>query len=209
MRVKRILLLASMALTLGAFAGPAVASAVHVKDEGKEVVDKTFELTSTQTVGGVSDKTKFEALGSGIECVMHITVTINATTIKVTSYTITTNTCVYFNNPYSNCEIESDNPTPATFTVGVDAAKFTITAGTIHMNLKTRLGAPESCFTTQNDITFKNVTMTPNNVNSISSLTLGGEVRFDTDLNPNPGVKAIMAGTFSVVGADAGTYEIA
>ncbi len=78
MRVKKILLLASMVLALGVFAGPAVALGAHVKDAGKEVHDKTFELTSTTTnVGGnhVFDKTEFEALGSGFECVVHATIT--------------------------------------------------------------------------------------------------------------------------------------
>ncbi len=209
MRVKKILLLASMTLALAAFAGPAVASAVHVKDAGKEVHDKTFELTSTQTGGGVFDKTKFEALGSGIECVVHATITVDTTTIKFTSYTITTSTCTSFGNPYVNCEIESDNPTPATFAVAVDAEKFTITAGTIHQAYKTKAGALEPCFTTQNDMTFKKVTLTPNNVNAISALTLGGEVRIDNVLSPTVGQKATLVGTLEVVGADAGTYEIA
>ncbi len=211
MRVKRILLLGGMALALAAFAGPAVASGAEIKDEGQGVNDKEIELRSTPTVlgeGVVYDKTRFEALGSGVECVMHATVTIDGATIKVTSFTITTSTCASFGNPYSNCEIETDEPTPATFAVAVDAGNFTITAGTIHQTYKTKAGAPE-CFTKQNDITFKNVTMTPNKVKAIGTVALGGEVRIDTALSPNPGSKATLVGTLQVVGPDAGTYEIA
>ncbi len=210
MSTKKIMLLGSMALALVALAVPASASAVHVTDQGKEVHNKTFELTSTTTAGGVVDKTKFEALGSGIECVIHVVVKVDTTTITVQSFTVTTSTCASFGNPYSNCEIETDEPTPATFAVSVDATQFTITAGKIDGNLKTKPGAPEPCFTTQNDITVgsKGVTMTPDSVSAIKVLTLGGELRVDTALNPNPGSKATAVGALEVVGADAGTYEI-
>ncbi len=211
MSIKKILLLGSMALALAAFAAPTVASAAEIKDAGKQVHDETFELTSTTTnVGGnhVFDKTKFEALGSGIECVVHATVTVDTATVHVTSFTITTSTCTSFGNPYSNCEVESDNPT-VPFPVTVDAEKFTMTSGTIDGALKTKAGAPEACFTTTNNITIKNVTLTPNNTKAISSLALGGELRVDTALNPSPGSKATAVGTLQVVGAAAGTYEIA
>jgi hypothetical protein len=85
MRIRRSLLLASMAIAIVA-AAPALASGAEVKMGGAQ--EKNAVITATGTIG-------FNTLGSWFQCTAHgqINGEGSATTGRVTTFQITTNTC--------------------------------------------------------------------------------------------------------------------
>lgn len=191
--MKKILLLASMALAAIAFAVPAGASASSLRYEGAPIEEhREVELTG---------QARFEFLGTGIRCTVHTRLTTedgtHATTV-VKTFEITTETCEGFGFQYSGCEVETDKVDGLPWTVAIDPTKLTISSGTI-------TGTLSNCFTKRNDITGGTISATVDNTSAIHSVTLSGGFNVDTDSETIP---AVARGTLEVVGEDSGKYSI-
>jgi hypothetical protein len=98
MSIKKIALLASMALAAMAVVGTASAAAE---------TPKLYDLEHTEVE--LKGAARFQALGSGIECEVHATLTHGSGegTPLVASLEITTSTCAGYGKIYKECEVES------------------------------------------------------------------------------------------------------
>src|SRR5262245_44681883 len=116
--------------------------AAEIKDKGSPVSDATVKLTG---------KTKFQALGSGIECLAHVTVTGGGSKGEVTTAELTTSSCLGFGTPYKNCNVASavaTTPWPGS----VISTGFTSGSGVIDATLGSVSG--KTCFTKKNIISW-------------------------------------------------------
>ncbi len=191
MNVKKMLLLASMALASMAFALPATASAFELEGEG-EIPHTEIALTGT---------IETDSLGRGIKCTVHATLTTEgpAATTFITKFEITTNTCAGFGDTYNGCTVGADQVTNLPWGVDIDATALTFKKLTYDMTLG-------NCGTMKTyDVTTTVVTATADNKNEIHSFALSGTATVDTDVGT---VNAAVKGSLEVGPAHNGKIKI-
>jgi hypothetical protein len=182
-----------------ALVAPATASAFTIKDGGKTLEGVNIPLTG---------KLKVQALGSGIECTVDTTISVNVDTVDVTAFNLTTSTCVSFGTLYQNCEIASDEAT-VPWSVTVNENGLEVPFGSVDITLKPKPG--KTCFTKKNDVTLEKAgfywindqgkTKPPyTDIEYLAAATV------DTDSGKSA---AVAEGTFEFVGMSAETYAIA
>lgn len=196
MSSKRVLLLASMALVLAAFAAPVTAYATTLKDAGKEVSDKEFQISGSYG---------FSSLGGGISCSTNSNTTVNGQTVRVTSITFITNSCKG-SGGLAGCTVTLDSITNLPYSIDIDfiPPKLTTTGPIFHFTLSPSTG--KTCSPKTIKLEYASDTFTPDNSKAIKKFTVSGEgaafiegVEFEIEAE----------GSLSVSGTDAGTYEIA
>jgi hypothetical protein len=238
MSTKKILLLASMALGMVAFALPASAIAVEdtVKDNKVTLADKSISFEG---------EVEFTSLGSGIKCNTKTTITVNGAEIKVTGFAIVgaVSLCTY-SGVYKDCVLKAPMVADDLPFIVVDVQTdpggshtFTITSGskdgfhdTDTGELEKRAGAPGPCNITTNDYTFVHEEVSPGpppvfvgitldvetTSGFISGLKYTGSVRVDRGA-PGEGTKTpssvtnlqvSIAGTQKIEKAGENTYNI-
>jgi hypothetical protein len=110
MSIKKALLLAAMALsTMAAAITPASAFA-----EGNGVLTDPpgTPVAGARTIS-LTGVTKFNTLGSGIECVVHATTTYDGDSTGEVHFEVTIATCKGFGATFTGCELEKITNTPA------------------------------------------------------------------------------------------------
>lgn len=198
MTIRKLQILVGVGSAMLAFVAPATASAFTIKDSGKTLEGVSIPLTG---------KLKVQALGSGIECTVDTTLTVNVDTVDVTEVSFTTKTCVSFGTPYKDCEIASDEST-VPWSVTVTEKGLEVPFGAIDITLKPKPG--KSCFTEKNNLTLENAgfywindqakTKPPyTDIEYIAAATV------DTNLGKSA---TVAEGTFEFVGVSAETYAI-
>jgi hypothetical protein len=178
MSIKRILLLAGMALAAMAF--PASAMAVDTITDNGALKDKTIHFLGTA---------EFNTLGSGIKCPATANVTVDGDTVVVTNFSVPTVVgCTFFGN-YAGCEFE-ENPTavsniPVDLVTSGTELRATITGGSLasHSTINSEL---KNCFVTTQDLTLVHNASTgvtadveTDGNGFITALKLTGTVRLD------------------------------
>jgi hypothetical protein len=168
MTLKKMLILASMALAAVAFAAPASASAatwVHWTEGEEESVS-----TITEDFTGFAKFSVVGAEGNNFGCTVHAHV--NGTTeggvahATVTSFEITTSTCKG-EGTFTGCELESDSTTTP-WTVDVSSTDFVVTNVGITNNFK-------NCLVPPANLSFPEVTASPEpEATKINCLKLSG-----------------------------------
>lgn len=196
METRKILLLSSMVLAVAAFAVPSSAMATDtLLDNGKTVNDKVIELTGP--VG-------LSSLGGGMECTVHQTLTINGVTLRLTSMIITTSTCVGLGG-LAGCRVTSDTVTGMPWVVDVKTSPSRLVATTWQVDYSISAIPGKVCQPKSLVLSVGEVTMTPDNANAIKSVGISGE---GSTLIEGIEIESEISGSLSVVGADAGTYQI-
>lgn len=175
MSIKKIMLLASMAVAAAVCALPAMAlAAEETVDTPAFITHNGAQITTDPTLNFTGTNIRFEALGSGIKCTVHTGITVNEGVVKVTKFEITTSTCEFFGNPYKNCKFEAtagDTVTNLPWTVNVvtrhhieqpggtilsttDILTVTNGPGNSEARIDGKIETKETtaCFTTQNDL---------------------------------------------------------
>jgi hypothetical protein len=135
MSIKNRLLLsvAAMAIALTAFASPTMAAEDGVLRDvttGQPITDPAGGPVELHFVGW----TKFEVLGTGIEC--HVTALYTPTgaegkTGDITDFTLETNTCHGFGSIYNGCKVTTDSILNEPYHVTVTKTDFDVTATNI------------------------------------------------------------------------------
>jgi hypothetical protein len=189
MKIRKAFLLAGMALAVLAFSVPASASALTIKDAGKELENKEIPFEGSF---------KFEALGTGIECEFTVKVFVNKQTVALKSFAVTNPTaggCRFFGSVYKECTFEQ-HPSgllngPLDLDLSTDAGgehTGTVTSGTdtqthgvVNYELTTRTGSTSVCNTTTQDIT---IVHEPNSVPAVG-------LTFDIETNASGFVTAL------------------
>jgi hypothetical protein len=190
MSIKKMLLLASMALAAVAFAAPAGASAAEITHEGVPVgagteVDMSGTARFTSTI----------IVPSGIECDVHATLTADNSETGKTAFDVTEESCEGFGF-LSGCEVESTELTNNPWVTHVASANtLSITNVVIH-----GVNDPE-CFLEEVTLDFPVITATVDDPEAISSVTISGTGKANE-------LSSTASGSLSVVGGDAGTYAI-
>jgi hypothetical protein len=197
MKIRKAFLLASMALAVLAFSVPAGASALTVKDAGKELENKEIPFEGL---------VKFETLGTGMECPITVKVLVNKQTVSLKTFSVTSPTteCRFFGSLYGNCAFEQ-HPSgllngPLDLDLSTDAGgehTATVTSGTdsqthgvINSELTTKVGSTGACNITTQDITIVHEPLvTPavgitadietNATGFVTALKLTGSIRID------------------------------
>jgi hypothetical protein len=234
--MKKTMLLVSMALGLVAFALPAGAMALTIKDSGAELTDKTVSFTG---------EVEFNTLGASIKCNSKSEVTVNKGEVKVTNFEVVgaLTACVY-GGIYEQCVLKAA-PTVDNFPIPVDLSidnpgtmseqdTATLTGGprtgthaTITGELQTKSGSTSNCNVTTNDLTLMHdtgvggaaitVDIETTAGHKISGLKLTGTTRVDRGAagegttTPSSTMNTLVnvAGTQTIEAAGANTYEIA
>jgi hypothetical protein len=212
MNMRKAFLLVGMALAVIAFSAPASASALTIKDAGKELENKEIPFEGLA---------KFEALGTGIECPITVKVLVNKQTVALSSFAVTnpTTECRFFGSIYGNCAFEQhpsgllngpldvDLSTDAggEHTATVTSGTDTQTHGVINSELTTKAGSTSVCNVTTQDITIVhetspaavglNVDIETNATGFVTALKLTGSIRVDRGV----------AGAGTVVSTDTAT----
>jgi len=195
MSIKKILLLSTMALALGALIAPAYASAVGWLHEGKPVKegsDETIELTGTLT---------WVIAGAHVECKAHPTLTVTGPNeAEFTKIGITTSTCKG-TGFMAGCSMALDKPTNFPWAAHpISTTEFAITDFTPDGLWKCKLKESELNFD------FPEVIATPDVPAAMNSVSLAGEgtaiYEGSTEL------EAQMSGELAVTGGAAGKYGI-
>lgn len=194
MNIKKVLLLTSVALAVTAAAIPASASAVELKDNGNQLINREIEIN-----GNV----KVTALGSGTECAVDARILVNKATVEMKKFEVTVATCVIIGAGLKNCKVKSTLTTSIPWAMKFTMENLTMQTGLIDTELESKAGVV--CPTKTRDITIKDVRLTPDNVNAISFFTVFGEVKIDTDGGKEE--TGVMEGSLSVAGADSKTFE--
>jgi len=169
--LKKTMLLASMALAVAVFAVPAIASAAGtITHNGQPVATNT---TVELTLAGFMEF-DIPALDSGYRCDVEATVDLvsgHPSTGSTTFEIINTENCVG-TGLFAGCELE-EHSTNDPFHVAVTSTDFVITksGGT----LVTSSECDPTCIVPALEFTFEETTVTPNNANSISTVTLHGD----------------------------------
>jgi len=169
--LKKMMLLASMALAVAAFAVPAIASA-----EGTLTHDSVPVPTNNVVELTLTGFAEFDvpALDAGYGCDVEATVELVSghPSTGTTSFDIVnTETCVG-TGLLADCELVEDE-TNAPYHVAVGSEDFTVTkpGGVIEINNL----FDEGCIVPAAQLTFNEVTVTPDDPTSISTVTLSGE----------------------------------
>jgi hypothetical protein len=232
MKTRKAFLLAGMALAVLAFSVPAGASALTVKDAGKELENKEIPFEG---------KAKFEALGTGIECPITVVILVNKQTVALKSVAVTnpTTECRPFGSIYKECAFEQ-HPSgllngPLDLDLSTDAGgehTATVTSGTdtqthgvINAELTTKSGSTTACNVTTNDLTIVHepsatpavgitIDIETNASGFVTALKLTGSIRVDRGV-PSAGTvvssdsAAGVSGTLHFDGASGeNTYKI-
>ena len=196
MSIKKMLLVASMALAAVAFAAPGMASAAEWTHEGEPLAEEvTVQFEGTA---------KFEDQeGNGVECTdAYADVDLEpGSTGKVTSFGPTNvSNCHVLGSLGSVCSLEEVTSLALPWEVDVNAANFTITGVHIINHMSGGFFC-EVAIGSAKEITLSgNVTATPDNTAAISSITLSGS------LSSSLGGSVVVSGTMQ--GTPAGTYGI-
>jgi hypothetical protein len=192
--LKKMMLLASLALAVVAFAAPAPASAAGTLfDKGVQVPTGnhvTLELTGVFTYD-------MPELESSFGCNSHPKVTLKSghpSTGTVLAFNITTSECVGTGLLKGCVPVNDVTNQPA---VDVSATALTIT------NIDITIEFAEGCIVPSATLTFPAVVATPNNANAIGSVTVAGNGVDDVT-----GLAIKATGTFLIAGGAAGTYGI-
>jgi hypothetical protein len=190
MSIKGIVLVVSMALAMVMLAAPAAASATEFTDNGKPVEKGAeFELSGEINVS---------SLGSGVACVAHSKFGFtSATTIDVTEYKITTNTCVGYGK-YKGCAVIGDKPTGLPWVGHVTVLGLLLTDPLVDYTFS-------NCWTEKAQVEISSLEMEADSTKSIHDFTLSGEAEIETDMGKGEGE---VSGTLEIVGEASGTYEI-
>src|SRR6187551_953559 len=209
MSIKKILLLASMALAAFAVAAPAGAMAEEVTGTGWTMEGVAFGGAFTEEATG---KVKFNTLGSSIECEATKKLTGNtsgASSTGTVHFTIKTAGCVY-GGTFTNCvihEIEETGPDNSyTYTYHIGKTKgvagepreTTATNVVIKYKLREKSDTTKDCdFGNAKTIltTFPVLTTVPDNADAISTLTMSGEGT--ASINGGPNLKNVWSGSFT------------
>jgi hypothetical protein len=205
--LKKMMMLAGMALMVAAFVGTASASAntrwVHWTVNAEEAEEKTTVEEITEDFTGFAKFEVVGATGNNFGCNVHAHVhgytKTNPTTgtkeahAEVTSFEITTSTCKG-EGVFATCELESHSNTAEEkpWTVDVSTTDFVVTNVAIKNTYKNCLVAPAN-------LSFPEVTATPNNPEKINCLTLTGR-----GLN----ISTVVEATGTLCGYHEGTYGI-
>jgi hypothetical protein len=147
--LKKMMLLASMALAAVAFAVPASASAHEWTHEGAGFAGN-LEV-------GLNGFAAFGGPGENFGCATHADATLEGgtTTGEITAFNINTAACAAEGN-FVGCELESATAEGLPWTIHITAeTKITITNAVIHNHFK-----PGTCFATTIQLTFPDVTVT-------------------------------------------------
>src|SRR6187551_499222 len=198
MSIKKILLLASMALAAFAVAAPAGAMAEEVTGTGWTMGGAAFGEAFTESATG---KQKFNTLGSSIECETTKKLTGNtsgASSTGIVHLTINPVGCVY-GGTFANCvihEVEEtgpDNSYTYTYHIGKtvgagNARETTATNVIVKYKLREKSDTTKDCDAGNARtvlISFPVLTTVPNNADEISTLTVSGEGTASINGGPN------------------------
>ncbi len=208
MCIKKILLLASMAVVVVALAAPTMASAAEltIRDNGKPLDDHSIKFTG---------QVEFTSLGTGFNCTVHTTLTVSNDENYITEFEITTKTCEFYGFLYERCEFEEkagDTVTKLPWLIDITGADtLTLTGsigggpGIIDMRLQGKPG--KECFTTNHNLTISDITIDVETVEGfIDALQLTGEVLVDDET----GLKTplYVHGTLPIEKTKTKTYKI-
>lgn len=165
--LKKMMLLAGMALAVVAFAGPASASAatwVHWNGEEQETVS---EITEDFTGFAKFEVTPAPGNNFGCEVHVHLSGTTGAGGAQgqVTAFEVTTETCVG-EGAFGTCTLVADNSS-VPWEVDVSSTDFTITNVEIENEYA-------NCSIPPSHLVFGSITATPNNPTKINCLTISG-----------------------------------
>jgi hypothetical protein len=192
--LKKMMLLAGLALSAVAFAAPASASAQGTLfDEGTPIPAGNHATLETTGVIGFD----VPELASSFGCNSHPKVTLvsgHPSTGTVTAFNITTSECAG-TGLLEGCELAND--TTNTPTVDVSATVLTIT------NIKINNVFKEGCIVPASQWTFPAVVATPNNTKAISSVKVSGN-----GVDEVTGLLIEATGTLNIAGGAAGTYGV-
>jgi hypothetical protein len=197
MAIGRVLVLAGVALVAVAAALPAPASALTIKDGGKTLENKEIPLTG---------QIKVLSGGTGMECAVDMTIFVNGSTVDVTKFSVTTETCVGIGSLYAGCAVSSDEAT-LPWAVVVHEENLEFPSAPVDMTLKPK---PEkACLITKNNITQKNVGFWRIDINNKTKRPfVAAEYLALATVDTNLGsFEAEVTGKFEFVGASAETYE--
>lgn len=209
MSIKKILLLASMALAALAFAIPATAMAEEFEEEHWTMGESIEE--AEQTVNLTGNLRASTALGSGINCTIHTKVTLNAE--RLAHVNITKKTCTGFGT-FNGCTVEQVTNTNEgeTLTFEYHLAK-TKKTGTIHIivtSVEVTYDMNANCDNKniKTPVIYKTprLILTPNNPKAISSVSESAEE--DTAEFNGLEFPVETSGELEVEGEANGTYGI-
>lgn len=194
MAIRRKALWASPILVLTMLIAPATASSLTLKDQGKEVADKSFEI---------SGEIGFSTLGWGFDCPAAASITVNGATITVASFKVPAESCKG-TGQFSGCKTTEANATGLPWTIDVDSTKLTITEFAMDYTLSAFTG--KNCNLKHLGFSFEVLRLTPDSTQAIHQYSLFGEE--GTVFFEGLGFEVETFGFFSVLGADSGTYGI-
>lgn len=195
MGVKKALLTACMSLAMLAVALPAMASAAEIKDAGNQLVNREIEFTGTV-------RTLNPAV-NGIECTVHARINVNKATVEVKKFESTATSCVIVGTTYKNCIVKTTKTTGLDWALKSNATNLKLETGLVDTEFESKTGTV--CPTKTYDVTMKDVSLTPDNVNAIKNFFISGQVIVDLDAGKEE--KAELSGTLPVQGTDSGTFE--
>jgi hypothetical protein len=196
--LKKTMLLASLALASVALAAPASASAQGTLFDNVNGTPVPTGNHVTLTMGG---EIAFDipALASSYGCLAHPKMTVvsghpSTGTIISFNFTIGTASCAG-TGLLEGCELEANETNQPD--VDFEFGTYRITSNVIQRTFQ------EGCIVPASLLTFPTITMTPDNAEAISSVTLSGEGIDDvTELATEA------TGELEITGGDAGTYGI-
>lgn len=194
MNLKKSLPTITAALAMLLIAVPGVASAATVTEEGKTIEEAEIPLSGQVLVS---------ALGTGMECDLHATVSVDVDTVHVTEFGLTTASCKGFGSIYAGCEVVSDAAS-VPWPVSVTEEYLEVQSAEVEMSLA-------NCLTSETTIKLGNMRVyLVNYLKQTKPLYTGLE--FGPE--PRPIVTALgefegeVSSDMEFVGAPEGTYEI-
>lgn len=191
MNIKRMLVLASMALAIAAFAVPAIAS------EEEEMYDAATE----EGIGGhiefdLKGDESYLFFGSGFDCKIELVFTTEGKLNRIKSYKV--KDCKG-TGIFKNCVVKSTESTDLPWTVDLKGGEIIVKDKTIDLNL-------EKCGSTLFKVYFKAESMTPDKLKGFGFMT-GSEEEDVTEYGESESSGKSNA-TLEVVGEDSGTWGI-
>lgn len=193
MRRPKGLLLAGIAFALVLGVGPAAASALTLKDAGKEVSNREIELTGS--IG-------FNTLVGGLSCSATMRLTVNGKFVQVPSLTVSTIACGG-SGGLSGCRVTGDQVLNLPWSVSVSASSLSIHVVEISFTLSPLTG--KTCSPKNFTVSFASIAATPDSTTSIHSVTLSGEGAGTIEGVP---LEVEAEGSLEVSLFDSGTYGI-
>ena len=193
MKIRKIVVLASLAVAAAVFAVTAGASASVWLHEG-EPLEEHVEI-------GLSGGQVFEVPGSGVLlCPVHATLTTEGgSTGQITEWEVASEGCLA-SGQFAGCEATASEAQGLPWAVDVDSASLTITGSDISR------GFAPGCALESVEFTTPEIAVTSETPGEISEVEFIGEGT--ADLEPGGEVAYRTFGSFTVDGAAAGTYGI-